>query len=157
MKIIQYQDKYKSQVIALILKIQNEEAKIDLPIEEQPDLLDINKFYTSTGGAFWLAIEDDTVIGTIGLILKGNDSAILKKFFVEKEYRNKKIGLSLYQNLLDFAKKNNVKSIILDTPSVAISSHKFYEKNGFKETTKKDLPIDYEYPDRNSKLYILNL
>ena len=32
MGIIQYKDKYKSQVIAVILKIQNQEAKINLPV-----------------------------------------------------------------------------------------------------------------------------
>ena len=46
MEIIKYQDTYKQQVIDLILHIQNSEAKINLTIEEQPDLLDC-LLYTS--------------------------------------------------------------------------------------------------------------
>ena len=37
------------------------------------------------GGAFWLAVENDRVIGTIGLIMRENSCAILKKFFVAAE------------------------------------------------------------------------
>ena len=43
MTIISYDEKYLQQIIDLILHIQNDEAKIDLPLSEQPDLLDIYK------------------------------------------------------------------------------------------------------------------
>ncbi|MDE6101429.1 MAG: hypothetical protein K2F73_00415 [Ruminococcus sp.] len=45
MEIITYQEKYKQQIIDLILHIQNEEAKISLTLDEQPDLMDINVSY----------------------------------------------------------------------------------------------------------------
>lgn len=64
MKIITYQDKYKEQIIDLILHIQNDEAKINLSPEEQPDLLDIPSYYQKDGGEFWIALDGDTVIGT---------------------------------------------------------------------------------------------
>ena len=47
MRIETYDEKYKEQIIGLILHIQNDEAGIALPIEEQPDLLDICLLYTS--------------------------------------------------------------------------------------------------------------
>ena len=50
MQIITYQEKYKQQVIDLILHIQNYEAKITLSLEEQPDLLDIPTCYEKDGG-----------------------------------------------------------------------------------------------------------
>jgi len=52
MKIIKYEQKYQPQIISLILHIQNEEAKINLHIEDQPDLLDIPKYYENNGGEF---------------------------------------------------------------------------------------------------------
>ena len=45
MKIEAYSGKYDDEIIALILSIQNEEAKIDLSLAEQPDLTDIARFY----------------------------------------------------------------------------------------------------------------
>ncbi len=157
MQIIMYTDKYKNEVLGLILHIQNDEAKINLTLQEQPDLMNIDEYYMKKGGAFWLAIEDNTVIGTVGIINAGNGYGILKKFFVKSEYRNKKIGYALYNELLNFAKKKNMSHILLDTPSVAVKSHKFYEQVGFKRIEKDELPIDYYYPDRNSFLYLLKI
>ena len=157
MKIIPYDDKYKEQVTDLILNIQNNEAKINLSLDEQPDLKDINRYYKDSGGAFWLAVEDGGVVGTIGLMMRENNCAILKKFFVKAQYRNKRIGLRLYLALLEFAKANGAEHIILDTPLVAKASHRFYELAGYRKTTRENLPIEYEYPDRNSFLYLLEL
>lgn len=157
MNIITYNEKYKEQIIDLILKIQNNEAKINLSIEEQPDLLDIYNSYEKDGGEFWIAIDNDEVIGTVALMNKENGNSVLKKFFVRQDWRSKKIGYELYKHLLDFAQKNNIKKILLDTPSVAQASHKFYERAGFKKITKNELPFEYDYPDRDSLLYLLEL
>jgi len=157
MKIIKYEEKYKNQIIELILHIQNDEAKISLTIEEQPDLLDIYSNYEKNGGEFWIAVENDEVIGTIAIMNKENGNSILKKFFVREDWRSKKIGYELYKTLLAYAKEKNIKYIVLDTPAVAKVSHKFYERAGFKKITKEELPFEYEYPDRNSYLYLLEI
>lgn len=152
-----YSEKYRDEIISLILDIQNNEAKIDLPLEEQPDLLDIHSCYQQKGGEFWVALSDGKVIGTIGLLLREQSWAIMKKFFVKREFRSQKIGLALYQELLQFAKAAGVLHIILDTPSVAHASHRFYEKSGFRRIDKSELPVPYSYPDRKSILYMLEL
>lgn len=157
MKIEPYSGKYDEQIIALILGIQNGESKIHLTLEEQPDLKNIAKCYQETEGEFWVARVEDQVIGTIGLMRKENDCAIMKKFFVKKAWRSKKIGLALYQELLAFAMEKGVKHLILDTPSVAHASHKFYERAGFYKITTEELPVEYTYPDRDSLLYMLDL
>ena len=157
MKIETYSGKYDNEIISLILAIQNEEAKINLPLQEQPDLLHIDESYQQNGGEFWLAMADGMVIGTIGLMLKERNCAVLKKFFVKKEYRSQKVGLALYKELIKYAKRANVKHIILDTPSAAQASHKFYKRAGFSKINSAELPILYTYPDRESLLYMLDL
>ena len=152
-----YCEKYRDAVIALILTIQNREAKIGLTLREQPDLMQIRRDYQQSGGEFWVAVHDGAVIGTIGLMRKGSYGAVLKKFFVKKEFRSQKIGLSLYRTLLAYAQKAGIRQIVLDTPSVAKVSHRFYEKAGFKKISKAELPFPYTYPDRDSMLYLLDL
>jgi N-acetylglutamate synthase-like GNAT family acetyltransferase len=155
-----YGDKYKQEVIDLILYVQNIEYGVGIGIEDQPDILDINKNYIDDGGGFWIALnKHGKVVGSIGLQKKGDKIAVLKKFFVYREYRGKEhsVGISLYNFLLSFAKENGISKIILDTPSVATRSHSFYKKVGFIEITKKDLPIQYDYPDRNSLLFLLEI
>ena len=157
MEIIKYQDAYKQQVIDLILHIQNSEAKINLTIEEQPDLLNVPLYYEKNGGAFWMGMEKNEVIGTIAFMNYGSGNAVLKKFFVRSDWRDRKIGYALYENLITCLKEGKYKRVLLDTPSVATASHRFYEKAGFRKITKENLPFHYEYPDRDSYLYLLEL
>lgn len=157
MEIIRYNDKYKQQVIDLILHIQNDEAKINLPIESQPDLLDIHEYYDKNGGGFWIAVENGEVIGTFAFMNYDDGNAVLKKFFVRADWRSKKIGLALYRTVMEYLIKNGYKQALLDTPSVAKASHRFYEKAGFMRITKDELPFCYEYPDRDSYLYLLRI
>lgn len=155
-----YDDRYKEDVIKLILYIQNVEYEVGIGVEEQPDILDIQSNYINDGGNFWVALNDkEEVVGTIGLQKKTNEVAVLKKFFVYKDYRGKEIGIGmdLYNRLFDFTRKQGFTKVILDTPSKATRSHGFYKKVGFKKISKEDLPINYDYPDRDSLLFQLDL
>lgn len=155
-----YNDSYKKEVIDLISHVQNVEYGVGISLEEQQDILNIDSHYIKNGGNFWVALnEKNEVVGTIGLEKKTYEVCILKKFFVYKAYRGKEkgVGADLFEALLNDAEKQGFSKILLDTPSVATRSHSFYEKVGFKNIDKKDLPIQYDYPDRNSLIYELNL
>jgi N-acetylglutamate synthase-like GNAT family acetyltransferase len=155
MQIITYQEKYKQQIIDLILGIQNNEAKINLSLEEQPDLLDITTCYEKDGGEFWLAVEGDTLIGTLALMNKGNGNAVLKKGFVRADYRKQGILGKLYATLQEFAKEQGLTTFVFDTPSVATNCHSFFEKRGYRRIKKDELPFPYDFPDRDSYLYMM--
>ena len=45
LKIETYNGRFDNEIIALILSIQNDETKIGLSLQEQPDLLDIQRYY----------------------------------------------------------------------------------------------------------------
>ena len=49
MQIETYSGKYDDEIISLILDIQNNESKINLSLEEQPDLLTIRKMEANSG------------------------------------------------------------------------------------------------------------
>ena len=67
MQIETYSGKYDDEIISLILDIQNNKSKINLSLEEQPDLLTIHDSYQKNGGEFWIALDQGRVIGTLGL------------------------------------------------------------------------------------------
>ena len=157
MDIIPYENAYRQAVIDLILHIQNDEAKIHLSLEEQPDLLDIPNAYEATGGKFWIAVDRGDVVGTLAFMNYGNGNAVLKKFFVRADWRKKKLGLALYQKVLQELHRLGYRQVLLDTPSVATASHRFYERAGFRRIEKSDCPFPYHYPDRDSYLYLLIL
>ena len=156
MEIMTYQEKYKDQIINLILDIQNNEAKINLSLDEQPDLKDITSCYENGGGEFWIAVDDGTVIGTLALMNKGNGNAVLKKAFVRSDHRKKGVLSRLYDELLAFANSKDIHTFIFDTPSVATDCHHFFEKRGYRRIAKDELPFEYHYPDRDSYVYMMN-
>lgn len=152
-----YYGAHDQEIIDLILSIQNGENHLGIPLSEQMDLTTIKESYQDTGGEFWLALDGEHVVGTIALMKKSETCGVLKKFFVKKEYRKQGVGGQLYEQLLRFARENRLQQIILDTPAVAVASHRFYERVGFRKISRAELPIEYSYPDRNSYLYLLEL
>jgi GNAT superfamily N-acetyltransferase len=120
MNILEYKEDYKKEVIDLILYVQNVEFKINISIEEEPDISDIENNYLN----FWIAInENNKIIGCIGLQEK-NKIGIIKRFFVYKEYRGTGIGMKLYDKLLEYGISYGLKNIILDTPSNTTNKQK---------------------------------
>lgn len=160
LKIVSYEDAYRDQVIALVLSIQNDEAGVGLTLDDQPDLLEIDVHYRVNGGGFWLALDDEgRVVGTLGLQVRENACGVMKKFFVAKAFRGREYGISarLFDCLMNCAARNNLASIVLDTPAVATRSHVFYRKKGFLEVSRDMLPIEYAFADRNSLLFMKSL
>ena len=49
-----YDDRYKEEVINLILHVQNVEYGVGISAEEQPDILDIQSNYLNDDGCFTL-------------------------------------------------------------------------------------------------------
>lgn len=85
--------------------------------------------------------------------------AVLKKFFVDADYRGKehRVGSRLYAALYSFAVRRGLETVVLDTPSVARRSHNFYRRAGFVQISADELPIDYDYANRDSLLFLLDL
>ena len=155
-KIETYKEQHKNQIIELILKIQTEEFTIPITLADQPDLLEIPSFYIKNNGNFWVALENEKVVGTIALVDIGNSQCALRKMFVAKEHRgkDKQIAKLLLATLLEQSKINKVNEIYLGTISVFYAAHRFYEKNGFLEIPKNDLPKKFPVMPKDNKFYV---
>ena len=150
-----YQDNYKDRVIDLILNIQNEEFRIPITREQQPDLSEIPKYYQVNNGGFWIARLNEKIIGTIALLDIGNNKVALRKMFVDKNYRGKEFGVGqkLLNSLVAWARQKGVTEIFLGTTEKFIGAQRFYEKNGFIELQKQDLPKGFPVMDVDVKFY----
>ena len=157
--ILIYLPKYQEQVINLILDIQRNEFNVPISLEEQSGLLNIHNFYQNGRGNFWIALDNDTVVGTIALLDMGNHQATLQKFFVCKNYRGKEIGVGqqLLDTLLDWATRQSMKEIYLGTTQVYRAAHRFYEKNGFVEINPVELPNNFPLIKVDTKFYKYDL
>jgi len=121
----------------------------------QPDLNEIPGFYQTNSGNFWIATIDDKIIGTISLLDIGHRKAALRKMFVDKNYRGKESGggQRLLNTLSDWARHKGFTEIFLGTTEKFIAAQRFYEKNGFKEIEKQELPGAFPVMEVDSKFY----
>ncbi|NVJ99291.1 MAG: GNAT family N-acetyltransferase [Alphaproteobacteria bacterium] len=126
----------------MILHIQREEFGIDITLEDQADLLDPNGFYNRGSGGIWVALDSDTVIGSIALIDIGHEQVALRKMFVAEAYRGRAHGVAqkLLEHVFEHARSSGVKDIYLGTTAAFLAAHRFYEKNGFDLVDEAKLP-----------------
>lgn len=154
-----FSPEYENQIIDLICHIQQVEFDIAINPDQQPDLRNITSFYQQGRGNFWVALHNDTVVGTVALLDIGNNQAALRKMFVHKEYRGKEAGIAkaLLDTLLIFSKKQDLKEIYLGTTTAFTAAHRFYEKNGFIEIQWEKLPQHFPIMSVDSIFYIRTL
>jgi GNAT superfamily N-acetyltransferase len=139
--LIAYTDHYKDKTVRFILHVLEDEfGHIGF---ERPDIHDIPNAYMKDGGNFWLVVENDEVIGTIGLMNYGNGRGYLKRMYVDERKREQGIGLRLLQTLLAFARERGYRELYLGTTEKMVAAVRFYKKHGFErlETPPPDLPI----------------
>ena len=150
-----YTDVHKHEVAGLILPIQNEEFSIPITLAQQPDLDDIPGFYQINNGNFWIAKNDGKVIGSIALLDIGNHQGALRKMFVDKDHRGTTwgVGQKLLEILMDWARYKGFTEIFLGTTEKFIAAQRFYEKNGFTEIKKQDLPEAFPVMEVDVKFY----
>ena len=147
-------------VVSLVLGIQNDEFHLNLSIKDQKDLTDIDAYYGAQGGAFLVAeTSAGVIVGTIGLMRLRENLGVMKKFFVAADYRGKDCGVAgaLYERFIESAKGKGVTQIILDTPSAAVRSHAFYRSAGFVQIERSELPMSYDFPERDTLFFQLRL
>ncbi|MCP4163797.1 MAG: GNAT family N-acetyltransferase [Deltaproteobacteria bacterium] len=154
-EVIPYEKKYIEDVPKLILPIQQNEFNISITLEDQPDLLEIPDFYQKGLGNFWVALYRSEVVGTISLIDIGNGLCALRKMFVKKEFRGSEYSVAkkLLEKMFDWCKKKGVKEIYLGTTSKYHAAHIFYDKNGFLDIDKNNLPESFPVMEVDSKFY----
>ena len=145
--IITYTDSYKTAVGQLIINIQQNEFSVPITLEDQPDLAIIPQFYQQKNGQFWLAVSDQTLVGTIALIDIDHHAGVIRKMFVSADFRGKEIGVA--QDLLDTLVKHSrsvgIQNLYLGTIPRLQAAIRFYERNGFVHVAKESLPTTFPF------------
>ncbi len=94
-------------------------------------LRELPESYTSEGGAFFVAVEGDSVVGTAGVVVLGPGIFELRKMYLHPGTRGKGIGQQLFDACLAHVQAQGGKRIVLDTTHEMTAAIAFYERNGF--------------------------
>jgi GNAT superfamily N-acetyltransferase len=107
---------------------------------------------------YWVALQTHKVIGTIG-INSANGYAILKRMFLNKEFRGKGKGIAglLLQTAIEWCREKRINLIYLGTMEQFKAAQKFYERNGFTNISENELPDDFLNNPLDSVFYKMEL
>jgi GNAT superfamily N-acetyltransferase len=146
-------------IVDLILPIQQIEFNVPVTLEDQPDMLDIEASYHQTGGGFWGVLNEEQLLGTIALIAIGNGAGTIRKMFVRKAFRGKDLGIAqqLLETLINYSKSKGITDLYLGTVDKLQAAIRFYERNGFTQIAKADLPPSFPLMNADNVFYHLHL
>lgn len=158
-EIVEFQPEYQERVEQLVLPIQQIEFGVPITRDEQKDLVDIVGFFRRGCGNFWVALQGERVVGTIGIMDIGNNQVALKKMFVAKEYRGKEFNLGgrLMEQAKLWCNEKRVQTILLGTTEQMTAAQRFYEKHGFVAVAKEALPSSFPLVHQDSRFYRCDL
>ena len=97
------------------------------------------------------------MVGTISLLDIGGHEAALRKMFVDHDYRGEGTGTAhrLLDALLAWARERGVRAIFLGTTPFFLAAHRFYEKRGFCEIEREELPEAFPIMEVDTRFYAL--
>ena len=149
-KIIPYQPQYKQHFIDLNTAWLEEYFFVE---QHDKDVFDnIEEVVLEPGGEIFFCLIGDEVVGTVAL-QKVNDSVIeMAKLAVDKKHQGKKLGHLLVDTCIDFARKNNYKTLMLVSSTKLNTALNLYRKYGFTETPLQE--TDYHRADIQMELIL---
>ena len=150
-----YQSSLASDAISVVLPIQRDEFGFEITVDDQPDLKDVPSLYHQGKGEFWLAYDNNTPVGTIGLHDIDGENGALRKMFVVASHRGKDLGIAtrLLQTLESHAKTSGLSAIFLGTSETFKAAHRFYEKSGYKRVLSEQLPSGFLKMGADTRFY----
>jgi N-acetylglutamate synthase-like GNAT family acetyltransferase len=155
-EVVPFSPEHQRGVIDVILPIQQSEFGISITLEDQPDLRDVAGFYQRGSGNFWVALSGAQVVGTVSLLDIGGAQGALRKMFVRSEYRgpNHQVARRLLETLVRWCQERKIREVFLGTTAKFVAAHRFYEKWGFGEIPKADLPAAFPAMSVDTKFYV---
>ncbi len=120
----------------LISQIMNAEFSDSQSAYPTGDLENIPHSYGGFGEAFFVAINGNKIIGTVGIKKEDERVALLRRLFVATPYRRQQIGLKLIEHALQFCDEVGYDEVIFKTTSQMEGAIKACQKKGFVQRAK---------------------
>jgi putative acetyltransferase len=96
------------------------------------DLADIEGCYWDLGGAFFVLVDRETVIGTVALRRESDEVCELCRMYVSADYRRLGLGRGLFETGMIEARSRGFREVFLKTSSVLTTAISLYERAGFR-------------------------
>ncbi|MBN1354049.1 MAG: GNAT family N-acetyltransferase [Candidatus Omnitrophica bacterium] len=133
MKVREYKSEDSVGVRNLILSILEKEYPFDRSAYQDTDINDISGTYSGKGNAFFVAEKDNKIVGTVGVKKETEKSALLRRLFVDENYRRRGFGTELLKNAIKFCGINKYEEILFRATDRMKQAMYLCKKMGFEE------------------------
>ena len=131
MKIITFEEKYRDDMIFMVLSAKNALGRVPRLNE---DLLDIKSNFFDRGQPFWIALDEfNRVIGCIGTRVSEDGKIFLSRLYVKFDFKRHGIGSRLLELAENSARERGYKEIHVHLGKEYLESQIFYPKHGYVE------------------------
>lgn len=107
------------------------------PDEADRDVIDIERCYLDSGGAFWVVERGGQLLGTSGFypVERGDRAVELRKMYLHPQARGVGLGRFLLRELEAEIQRRGFRTIWLETASVLNEAVQLYETSGYQAAT----------------------
>jgi putative acetyltransferase len=97
------------------------------------DVLQVEEYYLTTGGEFWVVELQGQIVGTSAYypVSRGNKAVEIRKMYLLSSVRGQGLGKFLLQQLEDAIALRGFEQIWIETASVLVEAVKLYESSGY--------------------------
>ena len=127
------------QVAKLISAILHNEFTLEKDTYSDFDLNDIKKAYSGKKDIFYVAVIGNSVIGTIAIKEDDNNTALLRRVFVSREFRGIGLGKKLILKAIEFCEQKKFRIINFCTTDKMQAAIRLCKKNGFERRAQMSL------------------
>jgi RimJ/RimL family protein N-acetyltransferase len=152
-----FDSSYTQDLLNLVKRIQVDEFNIPIVESQNQELYTIQATFQKDNGNYWIALFNGQLMGTIAVLDIGHQAVELRDVFLDKEFRGKGFAIQLLDTVYNWCHTRNITKIFLGTTLAFKAAHRFYEKNGFKELKKEEMPSFCKPMDCDEKFYFRDL
>ena len=106
------------------------EAYIERALVEEIDR--ITEYYCQLDGGFWVAIHNDTLVGTFGLERASSEAMELRRMYVDPAARRRGIARQLLRFAEDECRRRKIFRLELSTSELQEAALAFYRNSGYR-------------------------
>ncbi|MBI4398268.1 MAG: GNAT family N-acetyltransferase [Candidatus Omnitrophica bacterium] len=132
-EIRKFQKQDAPEVKKLIDDIMDSEFADVLGAFPPDDLENISDYYGKAGEAFYVALIDGKIVGSIGIKKEDDRTALIRRIFVFPKYRGQQLGKHLLEKALEFCREVGYQEVVFKTTSRMQEAIGLFEENGFHE------------------------
>ena len=149
--IVVYKKSHQNEIDAMMqeIAVEFEEQILPKTTKETPNVPD----------AYWVAIHNKKVIGTVGVLVVENQFGVLKKMMLKKEFRGKEFGVSknMLAKVIRWSEEKGILKLYLGTMSQFKAAQSFYIKNGFLPIKESELPYNFPKNPFDTVFFVLTV